>query len=96
MKKHSTVEEYLAATPEPARTTLTKLRAMIRAAAPAEATEKLSYGMPAFHYQGGVAAYAAFKEHCSYFPMDGAILKEFAAELSKYSLAKGTIRFPLD
>ncbi|MBL8237784.1 MAG: hypothetical protein JNM66_10225, partial [Bryobacterales bacterium] len=44
--KAISVEEYLDAVPEPARGTLLKMREMIRAAAPKEATEKLSYGMP--------------------------------------------------
>ena len=92
--KPATVEEYLAAVPEPARTTLEKLRAQIRAAAPKEATEKLSYGMPAFHYKGGLMAYAAFKEHCSLFPMEGGLVKQFAEELGSYDVDKGTIRFP--
>lgn len=96
MKKALTVDEYLAGVPEPARTTLGKLRATIRAAAPKDATEKISYGMPAFYYKGGLVAYAAFKGHCSLFPMDGGITKEFAAELAKYEVAKGTIRFALD
>jgi uncharacterized protein YdhG (YjbR/CyaY superfamily) len=93
MKKAATVEEYLAGVPEPARTTLEKMRAMIRAAAPQEATEKISYGMPAFYYKGGLVAYAAFRDHCSFFPMNGGLVAEFAAELAGYETSKGTIRF---
>jgi uncharacterized protein YdhG (YjbR/CyaY superfamily) len=94
MKKAASVEEYLAGVPEPARSTLTKLRATIRAAAPASAVEKISYGMPAFYYKGtGLAAYAAFKAHCSYFPMDGGLTAELADELKDYATEKGTIRF---
>lgn len=93
MKKAATVEEYLAGVPEPARTTLEKMRAMIRAAAPKEATEKISYGMPAFYYKGGLVAYAAFREHCSFFPMNSGLVAEFAAELAGYETSKGTIRF---
>ena len=63
------VEAYLAQVPEPARTTLEKVRAMISAAAPKEATERISYQMPSFHYRRALVAYAAFKEHCSFFPM---------------------------
>lgn len=40
------VEAYLAKVPEPARSTLEKVRATIRSMVPAEATEGLSYGMP--------------------------------------------------
>ena len=41
------VEDYMAALPEPSRAALEKLRKTIRAAAP-EATEAISYQMPAF------------------------------------------------
>ena len=61
------VDVYLAKVPEPARTTLGKLRATIRSVVPSEATERLSYGMPAFHYKGALVAYGAFKNHCSFF-----------------------------
>src|SRR6185437_2764559 len=57
------VDAYLAKVPEPARTTLGKLRATIRSVVPSEATEQLSYGMPAFHYNGALVAYGAFKDH---------------------------------
>ena len=49
-----TVEEYLAGVPEPARTTLNKIRAVIRSVVPPEATEAISYGMPGFKYKGPV------------------------------------------
>ena len=45
------VDEYLARVPEPARSTLNKIRAAIRSAAPAEATEVISYGIPAFKHK---------------------------------------------
>jgi uncharacterized protein YdhG (YjbR/CyaY superfamily) len=90
------VEAYLARVPEPARTTLEKMRAMIRAAAPKEATEKISYGIPSFHYKGALVWYAAFKKHCSFFPMNHSLGDEFAEELKKYKTSKGTIQFPVD
>jgi uncharacterized protein YdhG (YjbR/CyaY superfamily) len=43
----SSVDDYLAAVPEQPRAALEALRATIRAAAP-EATEQISFGMPAF------------------------------------------------
>ena len=90
------VEAYLAKVPEPARTTLEKLRASIRAAAPKDATEELSYGIPAFRYKGGLVAYAAFKKHCSFFPMSGSLLDDFTEELMGYRTSKGTLQFPPD
>jgi len=90
------VEEYLAAVPEPARTTLGVVRARIRAAAGAEATEGLSYGMPAFRYKGVLVGYAAFKGHCSFFPMSARVLDEFAEDAREYRTSKGTLQFGLD
>ncbi|MGA7858407.1 MAG: DUF1801 domain-containing protein [Terracidiphilus sp.] len=90
------VDEYLAKVPEPARGTLNKMRAMIKAAAPAEATEGLSYGMPAFRYKGALMAYAAFKDHCSVFPMQASLIDAMKDELKDYRTSKGTLQFPLD
>jgi uncharacterized protein YdhG (YjbR/CyaY superfamily) len=90
------VEEYLAHVPEPARSTLEKVRARIRSAAPAEATEVISYQIPTFNYKGGLVAYAAFSNHCSLFPMSGAVLRALATDLKAFQTSKGTIRFPVD
>ena len=90
------VEKYLAKLPQPARGTLQKIRLMIRSAAPPEATEAISYGIPAFKYQGMLVAYAGFANHCSFFPASGELLREFAEELQGYACSKGTIRFALD
>jgi uncharacterized protein YdhG (YjbR/CyaY superfamily) len=94
--KAADVESYLAACPEPHRTTLEKLRATIRSVVPKETTEAISYGMPSFRYKGGLVGYAAFKEHCSFFPMSGRLVEEFADELKAYKTSKGTIQFPID
>ena len=90
------IDEYLAAVPEPARTTMNKVRTMIRAAAPSAATEAISYGMPAFKYKGSLVAFAAFSNHCSLFPMGSAAIEKFKKELEGYQTFKGTIRFPVD
>lgn len=90
------VDAYLAKVPQPARATLEKLRSVIRSAAPRSATEEISYGMPAFRYQGGLVAYAAFKKHCSLFPMSAALLDELADELREFRTSKGTLQFPHD
>jgi uncharacterized protein YdhG (YjbR/CyaY superfamily) len=91
-----TVNEYLAAVPEPARSTLKKVRAAIRAAAPAETTEIISYGMPIYKYKGTLIGLAAFPKHCSLFLATSSLLKMFKDELSRYKTSKGTIRFPSD
>jgi uncharacterized protein YdhG (YjbR/CyaY superfamily) len=90
------VDAYLAKVPEPARTTLSKLRVTIGSVVPSEATEQLSYGIPAFHYKGALVGYAAFKNHCSFFPMQASLIDVMQEELKGYRTAKGTLQFPLD
>src|SRR5437016_3810113 len=99
MKKGSAVpkntDEYIAKIPEPARSTLNKMRAVIRSVVPREATEVISYGMPAFKHNGVLVWYAAFANHCSLFPT-GAVIEAFKNELKRFSTSKGTIQFSTD
>ena len=90
------VDAYLAKLPEPARATLEKVRATIRSVVPAETTEGLSYGMPAFRFKGALVAYAAFKDHCSFFPCQASLIDQMKDELKNYRTSKGTLQFPLD
>lgn len=90
------IDEYLAGVPEPARGTLQKIRVAIRTAAPPQATEAISYGMPAFKYKGPLMAFAAFSNHCSLFPMSGSVIAAFKKELKAFYTSKGTLRFPVD
>jgi uncharacterized protein YdhG (YjbR/CyaY superfamily) len=89
------IDEYLAGISEPARSTLEKIRAAIRSAMPTEATETISYRMPAFRYKRVLAWFAAFSDHCSLFPA-ASVIEEFKSELKGFSTSKGTIRFPTD
>jgi uncharacterized protein YdhG (YjbR/CyaY superfamily) len=90
-----TVDEYLAGVAEPARGMLMKIRAAIRLATPREATEVISYGMPAFKHKKVLVWYAAFKNHCSFFPT-AEVMDEFKEELKGYTVSKGTVQIPLD
>jgi uncharacterized protein YdhG (YjbR/CyaY superfamily) len=89
------IEEYLAGVPEPARSTLSKVRAAIRSAAPPEATETISYRIPAFKYKEVLIWFAAFSKHCSLFPT-AAVIEKFKDELKGFTISKGTIQFPTD
>ena len=89
------VDEYLAGVPEPARSTLNKMRAAIRSTVPPEATETISYGMPAFKHKGVLVWFAAFSNHCSLFPT-ASVIEAFKTELKGFTTSKGTIHFPTD
>ena len=91
-----TVDEYLAGVPEPARSTLNKVRAVIRSVVPAETTETISYGIPTFRYKGPLVAFGAFTKHCSLFPMGASVLNAFERELKDFRTSKGTLHFPVD
>lgn len=91
------VEAYLARVPEPARSTLQKVRATIRSAVPKGATEILSYGIPTFRHNGrNVVSFAAFKNHCSLFPLQASLIDEMTDELKPYRTSKGTLQFALE
>ena len=91
-----TVEEYLAKIPEPQRTTLKKVRAVIQSVLPAEATEVISYHIPCVKYKGMLVGYGAFPDHCSLFGMSSTLFGPLKEELKNYSTSKGTIRFAVD
>ena len=89
------VDEYLAGVPEPARSTLNRVRAVIRSVVPPETTEAITYRMPAFQYKGTLLWFAAFANHCSLFP-GASVIEAFREELKGYHTSKGAIRFPVD
>jgi len=86
------VDAYIAAAPRPARPMLRALRRIIRSCAP-DATEKLSYGMPYYHYQGRLTYFAAFTRHVSLYVMGRSKLR-FADEMRRYQTSASTLRFP--
>lgn len=94
--KAADVDTYLASVPEPARSTLQKLRATILSVVPPEAIEVISYGIPCLKYKGMLLGFAAFNKHCSLFAMNPSVQVQFQSELKNYRTSKGTIQFPLD
>ncbi len=96
MAKHVSVDDYMAALPADRRAVMEQLRATIRRAAP-EATEAISYNMPAFRLDGRfLVSYEAFKRHYSLFAWNDAMLAELGEALRPYAIGRGTIRFAAD
>jgi uncharacterized protein YdhG (YjbR/CyaY superfamily) len=93
---HATVEEYFAALPERSRAALDEIRRTIRAAAP-DATECISYAMPAFEDHGRILVYyAAFTNHYSLFPGSKASIADLGEEAAAHATGKGTLQFRYD
>ena len=95
MKKFTSVAAYLKAVPPAPRAALQKLRKTIKAVAP-EATELISYGIPAFKHHGMLVYYAAFKDHCSLFGVGADLMRTHQKALAPYKMSKGTIQFTVD
>ncbi len=88
------IDEYIAQFPQEIQSILEKVRSTVRAAAP-DASEVISYHMPAFRQHGILVFFAAWKEHIGFYPPvkgDAALEKAVA----KYAGPKGNLQFPLD
>ncbi len=72
-----------------------QIREAIRSVVPSEATEIISYKIPAFRHKKVLVWYAAFANHCSLFPT-ASVIEAFKDELKGFSTSKGTIHFPTD
>jgi uncharacterized protein YdhG (YjbR/CyaY superfamily) len=93
MKSSSDVDDYIAGFPPKVRTLLRKMRTTIKKAAP-KASQRISYGVPAFIVNGRILVwYAAFKSHIGLYPKAAAIAA-FKKELARYKFAKGSVQFP--
>jgi uncharacterized protein YdhG (YjbR/CyaY superfamily) len=89
------VDEYIVNFPVDIQVILEKVRKTIIKFAP-EATESISYGMPAYKTYGKPLVYfAGFKKHVGFYATPTGHT-EFATELSKYKQGKGSVQFPLD
>ena len=96
MEKPKSVAAYFRSLSKDQRAALQTLRETIAAAAP-EAQEGITYSMPGFLLDGhGFVAYAAFKDHYSFFPMGSEAIEAHREELGSRVTGKGTIRFEYD
>lgn len=92
--KFKTVDEYFSTLSPDTKNILEQVRTTIKQAAP-QATEVISYNMPAFKMHGILVYYAAHTEHIGFYPTASPI-EIFKDELSAYKCSKGAIQFPID
>ena len=89
------VDAYLETVPDDARAALTELRAAIREVAP-DATERVSYGVPAFFRDGALVSYAARPRHCSLYVQSPGVVRRLAEQLAEVRVSGATIHFTPD
>jgi uncharacterized protein YdhG (YjbR/CyaY superfamily) len=85
---------YIQEFPPVTQKQLNKLRAIIRAAAPA-AQEVISYKMPAYKLHGMLVYFAGYKAHVGFYPTPSGI-KNFLPKLKGYKCSKAAVQFPID
>ena len=89
----TTIDEYLAALEEPARTRLAELRKLVREELP----EAIKWGSPAFVHPRGtiLLVISAHKAHAN-FTVTPSAKEAFAAELEGLETGKGSVKLPYD
>lgn len=85
-----TIDDYISEFPSEIREKLKLIRSVISKAAP-QATEKISYKMPAFHWKENLIYFAAYKTHIGIYPTSKPI-DFFKEELKSFECSKGTIK----
>jgi uncharacterized protein YdhG (YjbR/CyaY superfamily) len=90
----ATIDEYIASFPPDIQSILKKVRQTVHEAAP-QATEAISYQMPAFKLNGNLVYFSAFKHHIGFYPTPSGTDK-FNKEIAPYKHSKGAVQFPLD
>jgi uncharacterized protein YdhG (YjbR/CyaY superfamily) len=92
--RFTSVDEYIASHPGAVQRILERVRSSIRKSVPG-AEESIAYNMPAYKLgKRPVVYFAAWKGHYSIYPFTDRVAAAFKKDLSRYTVEKGTIRFP--
>ena len=93
MDKANTISGYITSLQEDVGSRVTTVYSLIKRILP-DATEAISYGIPAFMLNRSYVVYfAGYKEHVSLYPIPNAS-KELTESIGKYKKGKGTLQFP--
>jgi len=91
---YESIDDYIKQFTPEVQEKLEALRKVIKESA-TDATEKISYQMPAFYLHGNLVYFAAFKHHIGFYPTSSGI-EAFKDELSVYKGSKGSVQFTID
>ena len=94
MTKPADIDAYIASFPTDVQERLEQVRNVIKQNAP-QAIGVISYGMPAFKFQGMLVWFGAHTNHIGLYPRVSAMIA-FKERLLSYKTAKGSIQFPFD
>ena len=89
------INEYISGFTDDRKMILEDLYKIIKKNVPKETVEKISYGMPTFHYNGNLIHFALYKNHLGLYPGPDAI-EYFQDQLTGFKTSKGAIQIPLD
>jgi uncharacterized protein YdhG (YjbR/CyaY superfamily) len=93
MPPAESIEQFLDGVPPDKCRALQHLRDEIRRLVP-EATESISYGVPAFKLGGRpLVSFGAARDHCTFYVQSPAVIEAFAQDLAGFRLSKGSVQF---
>jgi uncharacterized protein YdhG (YjbR/CyaY superfamily) len=85
------VDTYIAAAPKAVQPMLSRLRQVIRSAAP-DAKERISYGMPSYEHHGRLAHFAGYIGHVGLYGV-AHVASAHDDDVAKYLDGQSTLRF---
>ena len=93
--KSTNIDDYIQDADEPAKSRMVRIRQIINQVAP-EASESISYHMPAFKTFGKPLVYfGCHDQHIGFYATPSAHAA-FESELAPYKRGKGSVQFSLD
>ena len=89
-EKPTDIEAYIAGFPPEVQALLREMRRVIAEAAPM-ATERISYGIPTFHWKENLVHFAGYKRHIGFYPT-GSGMDAFMDRFVGLKTSRGAVR----
>jgi hypothetical protein len=87
-----TVTAYLKGLPAERRPALTRMRALVRSAAP-DARESMQHGMPFYELEGPLFAFASQKHYLALYVAERVVLRAHRGSLGRASMGASCVRW---